>query len=102
MKTSVLVKIADNLLEELSDMQGNAGCNDYNLARLVPDAENRRELIKEFNRLNGSPEDFFEDMKSDKNFSYCMDFMMTYVIKEWLKSLPEGEVTFPLHEQADS
>lgn len=78
--------VALALLEDLGDKQSSAGCNDFNLAEFVPDLEERKTLMKRFYELNGSPEDYEYDLKNGSKFEYCQDFMMTALLKDWVKN----------------
>jgi hypothetical protein len=79
-------KVALELIEDLSDKQSSAGCNDFNLAEFVPDLEERKALMKKFYQLNGSPEDYEDDLKNGSEFKYCQDFMLTTLLKDWVKN----------------
>jgi hypothetical protein len=84
--TPAMKAVAMELLETLSDIQSNAGCNDFCLAKFVPDVEERRALMKQYYDLNGSPEDYEQDQKYGRNYEYCHDFMMTYLLKKVIEA----------------
>lgn len=47
-----------HLLEMASDEYANRSCNDYDLAEILPNIEDRRQLAKSMEEENGSPEEF--------------------------------------------
>ena len=74
-------KVVLALLEDYSNKLSNSSCNDFELDKHVPDVAERRELMKKFYKLNGSPEDF------DPNGQYdtVMDYMMLALFEEYVK-----------------
>jgi hypothetical protein len=73
-------------LDELSNMQSNAGCNDFELSEVVPDVEERRALMKKFHEINGDPESFEEDLRCGATFDFVSDFCLTAVIGNWIEN----------------
>lgn len=47
-----------NLLEMASDYFANRSANDYDLKQILPDVEDRRQLVQDMEMRNGSPEEF--------------------------------------------
>lgn len=50
--------LAATLLDLAADEFSNHGCNDFDLARFVPDADQRRALVKEYEDWNSRGLDF--------------------------------------------
>lgn len=65
-------QVLAELLERASDTFSNHGCNDFELAKFMPDPEERRELMREYHEYNHSPEDY--DPNDD--FNVEMDFAL--------------------------
>lgn len=70
----------DVLLQDLETLQSNAGSNDFDLEKFVPDIAQRRALMKQFHELNGDPENF-DPMKG---YEIIYDFALTVILKNWL------------------
>ncbi len=51
-------KLASVLLDLASDYFGNHGCNDFDLAAVIPSVGDRRELLRRMHDHNGDPEEF--------------------------------------------
>ncbi len=51
-------KLISALLELASDQFSNHGCNDFDLAAILPNVEDRRELMRKYHEHNGDPEEF--------------------------------------------
>jgi hypothetical protein len=66
--------VAD-LLKMAGDEYANRSCNDYDLAKILSNVEDRRQLLKEMNDWNGSPEDY----DSEDEYVCVMDsWLMSY------------------------
>jgi len=69
-------RILVRFLNDLTDMQSNAGCNDFNLAKIIPSVDKRRELMKKVYEINGLTEEY----DPDDDFSIVHDQMITYYL----------------------
>lgn len=78
-------KLLLQFLEDLGDIQGNAGCNDFDLKAFVPDIEERRAIMKAFHEYNGDPECFEEDLARGRDFSCVADFCLIGLLKDWIQ-----------------
>lgn len=75
--TKTELKILLHFLDELGAHQGNAGCNDFNLAKFMPDPIDRHILMSQYHLRNGDPEEYNPDY-SYKNVS---DFIVLNCLK---------------------
>lgn len=73
MREETLRNLAAHFLAELSDRYGTDGCNDFDLDEFVPDLDERRALMFEAEKANGTPQDFHpnEDYRCVPNFVIC-------------------------------
>ena len=82
MLTELDKKLIHHLLKMASDEFGRHGCNDFDLAELVPDVNERRALVKDMYVFNGNPWEF----EPDADHEYVMDFwLMEYMADKVLK-----------------
>lgn len=65
-------RIIYHLLKMASEKFGHHGCNDLDLTKLIPNADDRRALIKEMQTANGTPEEF--DPETD--YKYTADWWL--------------------------
>ena len=72
-------------LEKLSDIQGNAGCNDLDseIFMMLSDEE-QTQLAAEYGPYNGTPEEKYR-------FDHMMDFMLVGLLAHKLKQEAENE-----------
>jgi len=56
-----LISCAASLLKMYADELGTHGCNDFDLAYMLPNAEERKHFVKEYHDWNGDPEEFDPD-----------------------------------------
>lgn len=54
-------KLVAKLLEMASDEFGSHGCNDFNLAEVMPSVEDRQALVRAMYEANGTPDEFDPD-----------------------------------------
>lgn len=54
-------RVAAALLRVAGEHFGNHGCNDFELDAVLPDAEDRRALMRRLHQWNGDPEEFDPD-----------------------------------------
>ena len=52
-------KLVANLLNAASDVFGNHGCNDFDLAEVIPSVRERNRLVREMHEWNGDPEEYY-------------------------------------------
>lgn len=64
------------LLELALDSFANHGCNDFDLAAIVPALSDRRALMKAYNDYNKSPGDFAYDEEQGSQFEMTNDAAM--------------------------
>lgn len=83
--TDTEAKLLIELLEMASNEFGNHGCNDFELAKFVPDLEERRQLIKAFHDYNGDPEEFVEDEKYREQYTWFHDFALMGFLADKIK-----------------
>jgi hypothetical protein len=65
-------KVIAALLCKASDQFGGHGCNDFDLAELMPDLEERRQLIEEYHKSNGDPEEFDREDTYENFADFCL------------------------------
>lgn len=65
-------ELAAHLLKVAADKFAGYICNDINLEELIPDVEDRRQLVKEFYEWNGDPKEF----NPESNYEYFYDFLL--------------------------
>lgn len=61
--TNTEKKLIAALLDLASEKFSNHGCNDFDLAEIVPDVEERRAIAREYYEHNNEPEEFNPDNK---------------------------------------
>lgn len=69
------MKLAANLLKAASDVFGNHGCNDYDLAEVIPSVRERNRLVREMHEWNGDPEEY-EALKAGEPDYRIPDFAL--------------------------
>jgi hypothetical protein len=84
-------KVLVALLELASDQFSNHGCNDFELAKCIPDLEERRKLMKSYNDYNGSPEDFEYDDEHGSKFEIESDAGLMGYLMDRVKEQLERE-----------
>jgi hypothetical protein len=76
--------------EMLDEKMSNAGCNDFELIKYIPDLEERRAFMREAARLNYLPgydyekdPEYIEELEriAKSDCKYCMDFQVWSVIR---------------------
>jgi hypothetical protein len=85
MKRETKLKLAAVLLEMASDQFANHGCNDFDLSVVVPDEEERRQLVKEYQEFDNWPEcdrHCSDDAKYDLGDSTLMQWLSDVLHKD--------------------
>ena len=84
---SLMRHLAITFLNDLSEVHGNAGSNDFDLKAIVPDVTQRVELMRVFHNLNGDPESFEADVASGRTFDTVHDSCLLAIVQEWMKRI---------------
>ncbi|MBO0794659.1 MAG: hypothetical protein J2P36_27405, partial [Ktedonobacteraceae bacterium] len=74
------------VLKEADDALCNRGSTEFDFAKLVPDLEARQAFMKEFERGNGTPEKYEEDLQ-DKARSQFPIFQTSFAASHFLDQL---------------
>lgn len=64
-------RLTATLLRMASERFSNFGCNDFDLATVVPDPEVRDQIVHEAYVNNGDPEEYYEN-HDDRHHDYRM------------------------------
>ena len=80
--TPAHMRLASHLLRMAADEFGNHGCNDFNLEEVMPDEQERRDLMKLYHEMNGDPEEF----NPKSSYKYTFDFGLMSLMADLLDS----------------
>jgi hypothetical protein len=78
-------KVIASLLDLAFDRVANCNCNDFDLAELLPDPQERRDLMRRYHEYNGDPEEF--DPEDD------YDTVEDYALMGYFAAALRGEAT---------
>lgn len=77
-------KVVIALLRYAGEHFGNHGCNDFDLAAVLPDVEDRCDLMRRLHQWNGDPEEF----DPDRSYEVEADFaLMEFLAEEMEQAL---------------
>jgi len=68
------------ILEYADDRMSAAGCNDFNLAEVMPHVEERRAIMRTVHEVNGDPEEF----DANAEYKVVMDFQVLAYLRHIL------------------
>ncbi len=77
------ISLTIHLLKMASDEFSNHGCNDYYLAKIIADPEERRALMKQYHEYNGDPEEW----RAESNYDYAPDWLLMIFMAKKLQDL---------------
>lgn len=78
--TPARLKLAARFLEMAADEFGNHGCNDFNLAEVMPDVRARRALMKLYRKRNGDPEEYDANGSYEYEMDFCLMRLMAWLL----------------------
>lgn len=72
--------VAAELLLVAGDRFAQHTCNDFSLAVIIPDLEERRALVREYHEWNGDP----EELDPNGTYEFHNDAALMHFLGQWL------------------
>jgi hypothetical protein len=90
-------KLAARLLRLAADRFSNHGCNDFDMAEVIPDQTERDEIVRAYHEWNGDPQDYTEagEVADYRLMDWmAMDFMANRLTRDEVTETHESSVAY--------